>query len=142
MPSQGGHTLLIVEDDEAIRSLIAATVPETWTVLEAGDGIEALSLAQAHMVDAAVLDHDLPLLDGASVCSALRQAGDGLRIVALTAHTTGDVRRAFTEAGADAVLTKPFSPVQLLDLLEEWETHRPDLHRIVSGTAPPGSADD
>lgn len=124
-PQDGGraHRLLVVEDDDPIRELIAATVPRDWTVIEATDGIEALSLAQVHQPHAVVLDHDLPLLDGAAVCGALRRSPHGrdVRIVALTAHVGAGVRDAFTEAGADAVLHKPFSPMQLLELLERWE---------------------
>lgn len=115
------HTILVVEDDPHLRDLIAATVPDDWRVLEAEDGLEGLSLAQIHRPDAVVLDHGLPLLDGASVCAALRRGGSAIRIVALTAYHETDVRDAFTAAGADAVLFKPFSPMQLLDMLERWE---------------------
>lgn len=115
------HTVLVVEDDEHLRKLIVATVPDDWHVVEAEDGLEGLSMAQIHRPDAVVLDHGLPLLDGATVCSALRRAGHPARIVALTAYHDPEVREAFTEAGADAVLLKPFSPMRLLDLLERWE---------------------
>ena len=116
------HTVLVVEDDEHLRDLIAATVPDDWRVIEAADGLEGLSLAQIHQPDAIVLDHGLPLLDGASVCAALRRTGRPVRIVALTAYHDPEVRDAFTAAGADAVLLKPFSPMRLLDMLERWES--------------------
>lgn len=115
------HTVLVVEDDDHLRELIAATLPDDWRLLEARDGLEGLSLAQAHEPNAVILDHGLPLLDGASVCEALRRRNLELRIVALTAYHDPAVRDAFTAAGADAVLFKPFSPMQLLDLLERWE---------------------
>lgn len=121
---EGGtvHTVLLVEDDEHVRELLAATVPSDWRIVEAADGIEALALAQEHHPDAVVLDHDLPLLDGAAVCAALRRSPDGatMRIVALTAHHDDAVREAFTAAGVDAVLHKPFSPMRLMELLERW----------------------
>lgn len=123
----GAHVkVLIVEDDVAIRSLIAATIPDDWDVLEVGDGLEALVAARRYRPDAIILDHDLPLLSGAEVCAALRAEPwcRGVGIVALTAHEDTGLRRAFAAAGADAFVTKPFSPVALLDLLDRWETSR------------------
>lgn len=119
---QHQHVVLVIEDDDHLRELIAATLPDEWGLLEARDGLEGLSLAQAHEPDAVILDHGLPLLDGASVCEALRRRSLTMRVVALTAYHDPAVRDAFTAAGADAVLLKPFSPMRLLDLLEQWET--------------------
>lgn len=116
--------LLIVEDDAPIRALIAATVPESWHVVEARDGMEALSLAREHEPHAIVLDHDLPMLTGAEACEILKReewCRDRCRIVGLTASDALEVREAFSRAGADAFLNKPFSPVQLLDLIDAWE---------------------
>lgn len=121
-----GTTVLVVEDDEPIRALITATLPEDWAVVEAADGMEALALAREHRPDAVLLDHDLPLMSGIEVCQVLRRdpATDRSRIVAVTANDDPRVRDAFTIAGADAVLTKPFSPMQLLAMLETWERAR------------------
>ena len=121
-----GTTVLVVEDDEPIRMLITATLPEDWAVVEAVDGMEALALAREHRPDAVLLDHDLPLMDGVEVCQVLRRdpANAGCRIVAVTANDDPRIRDAFTIAGADAVLTKPFSPMQLLEMLETWERAR------------------
>lgn len=116
-------TVLVVEDDESLRTLILATLPEEWTSLEAGDGMEGLSVAREHRPDAVILDHDLPMLAGAEVCEVLRRepwAADTY-ILALTGSEDRHVRRRFADAGADAFLLKPFSPVQLLDLLDRWE---------------------
>lgn len=116
------HTVLLVEDDEHLRGLIAATLPDDWRLVEAVDGLEGLSMAQIHRPDAVILDHGLPLLDGAAVCAALRRAGLQMRIIGLTAYHDSEVRDALIEAGADAVLLKPFSPMRLLDMLERWES--------------------
>lgn len=119
--------LLIVEDDDAIRALIAVTVPEEWEVLEARDGMEALELARQHEPNAIILDHNLPMLSGAEVCAVLKReawCATACRIVGLTASGDIEVRQAFSEAGADAFVNKPFSPVQLLDLMDAWEAAR------------------
>lgn len=119
-------TVLVVEDDDALRMLILATLPDDWVAIEARDGMEALALARRHHPDAIVLDHGLPMLEGAAVCEVIRREpwAEHSRIVALTASDDRHVRRLFADAGADAFLQKPFSPVQLLDLLDRWETSR------------------
>lgn len=121
-----GTTVLVVEDDEPIRMLMTATLPEEWAVVEAADGMEALALAREHRPDAVLLDHDLPLMSGVEVCQVLRRdpGTERCRIIAVTANDDPRVRDAFTIAGADAVLLKPFSPMQLLAMLESWERTR------------------
>ncbi len=119
-------TVLVVEDDPSIRTLIAVTLPDDWQVVEAGDGIEGIALAREHRPDAIILDHDLPLVVGSEVCRVLRGeawAAD-TRMVAITGSADPAVRRAFADAGVDAFLSKPFSPVQLLDLLDSWDHQR------------------
>lgn len=118
--------VLIVEDDHSIQLLLEATLPDQWVLVTARDGLEALAVARDHRPDAVVLDHHLPLLSGVEVCEVLRQqawAAD-CRIVALTGSEDASVRSAFSRAGADAFLTKPFSPVQLLELLSEKDPSR------------------
>lgn len=119
-------TVLVVEDDPSLRGLIVATLPDDWEPVEACDGMEAIELARRHRPHAIILDHDLPMLHGADVCQVLRReawCGETC-IVALTGSDDRDVRRRFADAGADAFLLKPFSPVQLLDLLDRWESLR------------------
>lgn len=119
-------TVLVVEDDASIRVLIRATLPDDWVVIEAGDGMEAIALARRHRPDAIILDHNLPMLEGSAVCRVLRREpwAQHVRIVAVTGSDDVEVRRLFADAGADAFLQKPFSPVQLLDLLDRWEALR------------------
>lgn len=118
--------LLIAEDDPSIRSLIELTVPDDWTVLLARDGVEAVSLARQHRPDAVIVDHTMPVLTGVEVCEVLAREDwrADCTIIALTASRDQDVRRKMTTAGADAFLSKPFSPVELLDLLGAQQGHR------------------
>lgn len=118
--------VLVVEDDEAIRALICATLPDEWTVLEAADGMEAVAVARQHHPDAVILDHRLPMLQGAEVCAILRREpwAERTRIIGLTASADEGVRGQFADAGVDAFVAKPFSPVQLLALLDAWADQR------------------
>ena len=114
-------TILVADDEPHIVSLVRLTLEhDRVRVLEAFDGERALLLAQAARPDVVFLDVHLPGLDGLEVCRYLREDPE-LRhatIVLLTAAAQkADVARGLA-AGADEYLTKPFSPVALLALVE------------------------
>ncbi|MBW3561578.1 MAG: response regulator [Actinobacteria bacterium] len=115
--------LLIAEDDLSIRELIALTVPDDWDVVQATDGVEAIALARRYRPDAIILDQEMPVVRGTEVCQLVQREGWRSRctIVALTASRDPAVRREMIQAGADAFLEKPFSPVELLQLLNAWD---------------------
>ncbi|MCW2967103.1 MAG: response regulator [Solirubrobacteraceae bacterium] len=113
--------VLIVDDDPFIRRLIATTLEDVsgFEVRQAGDGEEALEVASADPPAIVFLDIDMPRLDGISACRALRAAhGADPHIVMLTAAGR-EQESAAREAGADLFLTKPFSPLDLLRLVDE-----------------------
>jgi DNA-binding response OmpR family regulator len=110
-----GQTLtrrvLVVEDDEAIRELIALHLKlEGFAVLPAADGSEALRLAKSERFELIVLDVMLPGLDGISVCAAVRRdsANRDTPILMLTARREESDKVLGLETGADDYLTKPF----------------------------------
>ena len=114
-------TVLIVDDDPFIRRLIATTLEDVagFDLREAADGEEALAIASETRPRIVFLDVDMPKLDGLEACRRLR-AGDGssqTRIVMLTAGPQHE--SAARDAGADLFLTKPFSPLDLLRLVDE-----------------------
>ena len=118
--------VLIVDDDPFIRRLIATTLEDVsgFEVRQAGDGIEALEVAQADPPTIVFLDLDMPRLDGISACRRLRaDHGAAPRIVMLTAAGR-EQEEAALQAGADLFLTKPFSPLDLLRLVDELGTAR------------------
>ena len=107
--------ILLVEDDRALRSSIARGLREAgYTVEPAGTGPQALALAEAQGFGAIVLDVLLPGLDGIAVCRALRERGDRVPILMLTALDGVEQRIAGLDAGADDYLTKPFAFGELL----------------------------
>lgn len=103
-------TILICEDEPALRELVRASLDSGYRFIEASDGFVALKLAQEVTPDAVILDLMLPGLSGLEVLAALR-ADDRLR------HTRVLVVTAWSEshedivaAGADDFLPKPFDP--------------------------------
>jgi two-component system chemotaxis response regulator CheY len=113
--------VLIVDDDPFIRRLIATTLEDVagMTLAQAADGQEAVELAAADPPAIVFLDIDMPRMDGISACRALRDAhGTTCRIVMLTAAGR-EQEGAARDAGADLFLTKPFSPLDLLRLVDD-----------------------
>lgn len=114
-------TVLIVDDEPAIVELVRFTLEDEHVrVVEAGDGLEALEVARAEQPDLILLDVQMPHLNGFEACRRLRLESSLSRtkIVMLTAASQeGDFARG-RAAGADLYLTKPFSPLRLLTLVQ------------------------
>jgi CheY-like chemotaxis protein len=114
------RSLLIVDDDPLIRRLIATTLEDVqdFDLVEAADGQEALEMAGSRPPDLVFLDVDMPRLDGIETCRRLRAepATAEATIVMITASP--DARQRAAAAGADLFLTKPFSPLDLLQLVD------------------------
>ena len=129
--------LLIADDEPALRELVAITLQsEDYEILLAEDGVEALAIAQRERPEIALLDVIMPGLTGLEVCRQIKADPDlsGTTVIMLTASGTADDREQGRTAGAAAYLTKPFSPLQLLELVRE--VMKPEVP-IQGGPAPP-----
>jgi two-component system chemotaxis response regulator CheY len=114
--------VLVVDDDPFIRKLVTTTLEDVsqFTLLEAGDGVEALEVARRESPAIVFLDVDMPRKDGIQTCRELRAdpATSDATIVILTAAHGDRIEAAAEQAGADLFLTKPFSPLELLRLVD------------------------
>jgi two-component system response regulator MprA len=107
--------ILVVDDDRAVReSLRRSLAFNGYQVDLAVDGKAALEAVQQRRPDAMVLDVMMPRLDGLEVCRRMREAGDELPILVLTARDAVSDRVAGLDAGADDYLPKPFALEELL----------------------------
>jgi DNA-binding response OmpR family regulator len=107
--------ILVVEDDKRLSRFIARVlVEEGFTVDACLNGADAARQASAVRYDAVVLDWMLPDRDGLSVCRELRQSGNDVPVLMLTAR--GEVREKVVglEAGADDYMVKPFDVEELV----------------------------
>jgi two-component system response regulator DesR len=101
--------VLLADDDELFLESLKALIdrqPELEVVAAAGNGLEAIELAAALDIEAAVIDLHMPLLDGMTTVARLRQDNPSLCLIVLTGDSDEQLHRAATEAGADAVLEK------------------------------------
>jgi two-component system chemotaxis response regulator CheY len=116
------RTILIVDDDPSIRRLIAATLEDVsgYALTEASDGVQAVERALDAQPEIVFLDVEMPEVDGVETCRRLRSdpATADATIVMLTGETDEAIERDAVAAGADLFLTKPFSPLRLLQLVD------------------------
>ncbi|MDT0158694.1 response regulator transcription factor [Microbacterium sp. ARD32] len=102
--------ILAVDDEPMLTDLLAMALRmEGWEVRTAGSGLEALQVAHEFEPDALVLDVMMPDLDGMGVLRRLRDAGNLVPVVFLTAKDSVGDRIAGLTAGGDDYVTKPFS---------------------------------
>ena len=114
MDLQGRKTILVVEDDENTRSLIALYLErEGFLAVIAEDGARGLQQAVRHRPDLVILDLMIPKVDGWEVCRRLRQDSD-VPVIMLTARGEEIDRVAGLTLGADDYVVKPFSPRELV----------------------------
>jgi two-component system chemotaxis response regulator CheY len=119
------RTVLIVDDDPFIRKLIRTTLEgvSAFDLHEAGDGVEGVQAARREGPRLVFLDIDMPRLDGIEACRQMRGEPTmaDAKIVMLTASADDGARTRAATAGADFFLTKPFSPLKLLQLVDELD---------------------
>ena len=110
-----GRTILVVEDDDELRSVVGSGLREEGFVVEAvSNGADALERVDKTPPDMLVIDIGLPDTDGRDLCKALRARGIQTPVLFLTAKDALVDRIAGFDAGGDDYLTKPFAFVELV----------------------------
>ena len=115
--------ILIADDEPSLRLLVKATlsVNKSFDLIEATDGSEALVKAQNESPDILLLDVMMPNLSGFEVCERLKNdpKTKDIIIIMLTAKGQQSDRDWAISVGTDYFLTKPFSPIELFNLIEK-----------------------
>jgi CheY-like chemotaxis protein len=128
--------VLVVDDDPLILEVLRTVLDlEEFRVTTAEDGEAGLRALAEDRPDVVVCDVMMPGLDGLEVCRRIKAdpATADLPVVLLTARDRAEDRRAGDEAGCDAYLTKPFSPLYLIEIITQVRAAR---------SAPDGAAVD
>ncbi len=112
---QRGPKILVVDDEATILQTLRFNLERNgYVVCTAGDGRQALSVAETEKPDLIVLDIMLPALDGIEVCREIRRRRSSTPVVMLTAKDQEIDKVLGLEIGADDYITKPFSVYELL----------------------------
>ena len=125
--------LLVVDDDRALRDALRRALNLAgYEVVCAGAGLDALGQVTGEAPDGLVLDIGLPDVSGLEVCRRLREQGQRLPVLMLTARGTVEDRIDGLDAGADDYLTKPFDTGELIAR----------IRAMLRRSSPPDGADD
>ena len=116
-------TVLVVDDDPVIQKLLKVNFEmEGYDVITAGDGAEGLAAARSEGPDVVILDIMMPKMNGLEVLTALKQDKntESIPVILLSAKAQSSDVQAGLDRGADAYVTKPFDPLELLDRVSEF----------------------
>jgi two-component system response regulator MprA len=115
LPAPSGPTILVAEDNLDQRSLYVAILTSAgYRVLEAGDGAEAVDVAQRALPDLVLMDVTMPGLDGLAATRRIRASGSTVPILMITGRDAVGDRIVALDNGADDYLMKPFAAEELL----------------------------
>ncbi len=112
--------VLLVDDDPLLLEVLTTVLDlEEFEVVAAADGETALDLAARERIDLVVCDVRMPGTDGIEVCRRLKAdpTTADVPVILLTGKDTAEGRAAGEAAGCDAYVTKPFSALELLDVM-------------------------
>lgn len=129
-PEQTLKKILIADDEIAIRLLIHSTLEsEEYEIIESRNGQETLDRCYTERPDLLILDLMMPGIDGAEVSQKIRSDPNTKQvpIIILTARGKVSDEEVRHEFGADFYLTKPFSPLELLQCVNKVLNKKPDM---------------
>lgn len=108
--SHASKSILIVDDDAAIRRLLRRLLQSEYRVAEAASGEQALEILPAFCPDLVLLDIMLPGIDGCETCRRIKASQTGAQIVMISARSSTEQQLRAFEVGAEDYLVKPFDP--------------------------------
>ena len=113
--------ILLAEDEEVLRMLVVDTLEdEDYKVDEAADGMEAVQLLESNTYDLIILDYMMPGYTGLEIIEKIQSSeikNQG-KILMLSAKSQQFEQERILEAGADYFMSKPFSPLKLIEKIE------------------------
>ena len=120
MSNENKIKLLMVDDEvKFLESISKRLALKDFDVIAASNGEEAIASAENDLFDVAVVDFQMPGMDGAQVLKALKERHQYLEIIMLTGHATVDSAVECTKLGAFKYLEKPYAFEKLVEVIKE-----------------------
>ena len=116
------YKIMIIEDEPLIQELLRTTLSNDprYQIIQATDGKLGLEMALAEKPAIILLDVDLPAVNGLEICRRVKKTfGTETKVIMVTAMGQRDQIEAGYAAGADNYYVKPFSPLNLLQRIDE-----------------------
>ncbi len=126
--------ILVVDDHREVLQFVHMLLERKYHVLVADDGLKALEIVRKEKPDLVITDVMMPGIDGVELCSRIKrdEATSGIPVIMLTAKGTPEDRTEGRRAGADHYLAKPFSPSELLTIVDRvFEKMNRHVRRVV-----------
>lgn len=118
--------LLVVDDMESIRALVAAIARDCgFEVTQAANGRQALAYCQGSPFDGVICDYNMPSMNGAAFIAALRETDQTTPVIMLTGVTERDTIQPLVGLGINGLILKPFKPDHIYRALENLPTRAP-----------------
>lgn len=112
--------ILLAEDEEVLRMLVVDTLEdEGYSIDEASDGEEAYNLIKQNSYDLILLDYMMPVYTGLELIEMIRKDHNTTKIMMLSAKSQSADQQKVLDAGANYFMSKPFSPISLVERIEE-----------------------
>jgi DNA-binding NtrC family response regulator len=141
-PLLEGSTIVIADDESSIRDLLEdILIPQGVKVLVASTGTEALELIESQSPDLAILDVRIPEPSGLAILRHLREQGNDIPVLIITAFSSSTVTIEAMQSGAYDYLIKPFEPDDVLLAVNRALEHRFLTQRVRSLEQKVGSKD-
>lgn len=130
-PPSAKETILIVEDNEELRTFLSHQLSKYYQVMTAENGVEAIEMLKKQIIRLIISDVMMPLIDGLELCKSIKSNLETchIPIILLTAKTTLQNRIEGLKTGADAYMEKPFSMPHLLVQINNLLESRIQLRR-------------
>jgi DNA-binding response OmpR family regulator len=125
----GKYRILVVDDDDDARKLISMMLQTRYEVVEACDGLDALSKLELVEPDFAIIDIMMPIMDGYQVCEAIRRHPrfKTMQVLFLSAHGSRDNIKKGYSVGANLFMTKPIDPERIIKNIDFTIEHEPPV---------------
>ena len=117
-----GRKILVVEDDKLSFEFIRVSLRNRGLeIIHAGDGEKALQVFhEVRDIDLVLLDIQIPIIDGYTVCRKIREVNQQIPIIAQTAFALDDEKSRCEEIGCNAYLSKPLDINKLVELMGQF----------------------
>ena len=117
------NTVMVIDDSASFRTVVTLALKRVgYTVIEAGDGRDAVRKLDAQPIDLIVCDVNMPEMDGISFVQHVRGTVKHRQtpVIMLTTETSDAKKQAGRAVGANAWITKPFQPSKLVELVGSY----------------------
>lgn len=113
-------TILVTEDNIKIfRYLELILMKKNYNVIHANNGLEAIKFVEEEVIDLILMDIKMPIMDGITACRIIKKNNPSIPIIIQSGYIDKEVRKQALDAGSKAIVIKPYSRLELFEIIEQ-----------------------